>query len=174
MSTPTDIHRVARRVDLEQAPMLDVMGATVQYLTPLDVGQPCVLRGTIPPGVVVPLHSHADPETFLQISGQLEGFVDAADSVGWVPIAPGDIFHIPGDAKHAWRNPAPEPAVTILLTTATLGRFFRDVGTPITPGAATAWPPSIATIQRFIAIAERYGYWNATPAENAEIGLRLG
>ena len=174
MTTPAEARPFAQHVDPAHAPTLDVMGATLQYLTSPDDGQPCILRGTIPPGAIVPLHSHPDAETFLQVSGQLEGFVDAADNPGWVPVQPGDIFHIPGNAKHAWRNPAPEPAVTIVITTATLGRFFGEVGTPIASGSATAWPPSVATIQRFLAIAERYGYWNATPAENAEIGLRLG
>jgi hypothetical protein len=31
------------------------------------------MRGTVPPGVVIPLRSHPDPETFVQIAGDIEG-----------------------------------------------------------------------------------------------------
>ncbi|MER8671192.1 hypothetical protein NKH45_29175 [Mesorhizobium sp. M1156] len=51
----------------------DVLGPVVQFLTPPRDGEPCIMRGTVPPGVVVPLHSHADPETFIQIPGEVEG-----------------------------------------------------------------------------------------------------
>jgi hypothetical protein len=39
--------------------------------------------------------------------------------------------------------------------------------------SAPAGPPSAEAIERFLATAERYGYWNATPEENAEVGLAL-
>jgi len=31
------------------------------------------MRGTLPPGVVIRLRSHPDPETFVQIAGDIEG-----------------------------------------------------------------------------------------------------
>jgi uncharacterized RmlC-like cupin family protein len=34
-----------------------------------------------------------------------------------VTIGPGDIFHVPGNAKHAFRNRSSEPAVAIIVTT---------------------------------------------------------
>jgi quercetin dioxygenase-like cupin family protein len=54
---------------------LELFGPTVEYLTsPQDTQNDfCVLKGTIPPGVFVPLHSHPDTEDFLVISGELEG-----------------------------------------------------------------------------------------------------
>jgi quercetin dioxygenase-like cupin family protein len=153
-------------VDLKRAEALDLMGPTVRFLTPPDGadGAPCVMRGTIPPGVVVPLHSHADPETFLMESGAVEGLRMSADTFDWIPVRPGDVFHVPGDEKHAWRNPSSDdPAVMIIVSTARIGRFFREV----------AGPPSQAVIQRFLETSERYGYWNATPEENAAVGLEL-
>ncbi|AZN99804.1 cupin domain-containing protein [Mesorhizobium sp. M9A.F.Ca.ET.002.03.1.2] len=63
-------------------------------------GEPCVMGGTVPPGVTVPLHSHADPETFIQISGEIEGLSQSPEGFVWVSIRPGDIFHVPGGAKH--------------------------------------------------------------------------
>jgi quercetin dioxygenase-like cupin family protein len=51
--------------------IIEVLGPTIEFLTPLEDedGAPCVMRGTVPPGAVVPLHSHADPETFVVLSG---------------------------------------------------------------------------------------------------------
>jgi quercetin dioxygenase-like cupin family protein len=139
-------------VEPRAADTLDLMGPTVQFLVPPRDGVPCILRGTIPPGSGVPLHSHADPETFLAIAGEIEGLTER----GWVRVFPGDVFHVPGDAKHAWRNLSDEPAVMILVTTATLGRFFTEVAG--------------RSLEDFLASAEDYGYWNATPEENAAVG----
>ena len=75
-------------------------------------------------------------------------------------------------AKHAWRNRSTEPAVSLLVTTAKLGRFLRDVGTRVAPGTApTGAAPAPEALERFLAVAERYGYWNATPEENAHLGI---
>jgi quercetin dioxygenase-like cupin family protein len=108
-------------------------------------GDPCVMRGTIPPGVAVPLHSHADPETFIGISGTMQGVVDGQA----VRVAPGELLHVPGDARHGWHNAGAEPAVAFLISTARMARFFRDV--------------SGATPEEFLAVSARYGYWNAPP-----------
>lgn len=47
--------------------ILDVAGLTVEFLTgPHDAPRDfCVMRGVIPPGAVVPIHSHDSTETFL-------------------------------------------------------------------------------------------------------------
>ena len=128
-------------------------GATIEYLTPVEDGSPCLMRGTIPAGGVVPLHSHADPETFIVLAGEAESYTDG----NWATVAAGDVHHIPGNVRHGWRN-GPEPAVMHLVTTATMARFFREVA---------------ASPEEFLAISERYGYWNATPEENAAIGLTV-
>jgi quercetin dioxygenase-like cupin family protein len=132
---------------------LDLLGATVEFIVPPSDGEPCIMRGAIPPGGIVPLHSHADPETFLMLDGELEGFLDG----GWSRLEPGDVFHVPGGKAHAWRNRSGRAATTLMVSTATLGRFFREVD---------GREP-----EDFLAIADRYGYWNATPEENAAIGV---
>jgi quercetin dioxygenase-like cupin family protein len=151
----------AQLVDPSEAETINVLGPTIEYITAPTGGDhdPCVMRGTIPPGVVVPLHSHPDPETFLVFSGEVEALTFPPDSHRWVPVRAGDFFHVPGDVRHAWRNVAAQPAVMLIVSTAKLGRFFREVADE--------------PLQRFLEIAERYGYWNATPEENAAVGLRL-
>ncbi len=47
----------------------------------------------------------------------------------------------------------------IIVSTATLGRFIVEVAGK--------------SVEEFLAIAERYGYWNATPEENAAVGVQI-
>ena len=79
----------------------------------------------------------------------------------------------PDGAPHAWRNPAGKPSVVA----------DRHRG----PGSAASsprWggrsaqadeerPVHEEQLARFLAVAERYGYWNATPEENAAVGISL-
>jgi quercetin dioxygenase-like cupin family protein len=152
---------------------ITILGPTVQFLTdPADEHAPCIMRGTIPPGVLVPLHSHADPETFFMLSGTIEGLIHTGDGHRWTSIRPGEIFHVPPDAKHGWRNQSREPAVMYIVTTSKLGRFFQEVGVPVQTVVASS-TPSAADIDRFMRTAAKYGYWNATPQENVEVGIVL-
>ena len=96
-----------RLVDPAHLERLEVLGPTIQFVAdPVEESAPCVMRGTIPPGVSVPLHSHADPETLLSLSGELRGLTFRGEDFEWIEIRPGDVFHVPGGAKHAFRNDA--------------------------------------------------------------------
>lgn len=160
-------------VDLDTVETITVLGPTIQFLTqPAEIGDsPCVMRGTIPPGVVIPMHSHPDPETFIAIAGEAEGLNVTRDGVRWERIKPGDVFHVPENARHAWRNQGSAPAVMYLISTARMGRFFQEIGTPVAPGSEPAGPPTPEMLQHFQATAERFGYWNASPQENARVGI---
>ncbi len=87
----------ARLVDVRILEAFDVLGPTIQFLS-ADEGKndPSVVRGIIAPGVVVPLHSHPEPETFIAISGRIEGLKESDGKFGWISIGPGDVFHVPG------------------------------------------------------------------------------
>jgi quercetin dioxygenase-like cupin family protein len=165
----------ARPPDARERDVLDVLGRTVQFLTRAEDGEskPCILRGVIPPGVIVPLHSHTDPETYFPVSGEADALAERAGELNWQRIRPGDVFHVPGNAKHAFRNWSTEPAVMFIVTTPRIGRFFEEVGTPARSQTEPPGPPSRETMRHFRATAERYGYWNATPEENARVGLTV-
>jgi uncharacterized RmlC-like cupin family protein len=152
--------------------VLHVVGARIELLTPLAAADelPCLLRGTIPPGGMAALHSHPDPETFIGIDGQLEGLTRYAHGTAWVPLHAGDIFHVPGDVPHAFRNRTQLPATALIVTTTRLARFFCEVALP--PTAAAETPPSEA-IAAFLETSRRYGHWHGTPRENADIGLSV-
>ena len=162
----------AHLVQPEHLDTIDLLGPTIQFLSsPAETNAPCIMRGTIPPAISIPLHSHADPETFLMLSGIVDGLVVRHEDFEWTRITPGDVFHVPPHAKHAWRNPGRSAAAMIIVTTAKLGRFFQELGKPLKPGVPAA-PPSPEEIQRFLRTSEKYGYWNATQEENARVGIR--
>jgi mannose-6-phosphate isomerase-like protein (cupin superfamily) len=165
----------AHLIDPNAVACLDVLGPTIQLLTPLaaDEATPCLMRGVIPPEGIVPLHSHADPETFILVSGDVEGLSQSAAGFVWLRMQPGDIFHVPGGARHAFRNRSREPAVCTIVSTTRLGRFFERIGVPLATGAGRPTPPSPERIQHFLKVADEFGYWNATPEENAQLGLHL-
>jgi quercetin dioxygenase-like cupin family protein len=173
MEVPMNEEHAAHLVDPEAAETLNVLGPIVRFLAgPAGTDDsPCVMEGTVPPKGVVPLHSHADPEIFLPVSGEIEGLSQADGKSEWVRVTPGTIFHVPANAKHAWRNNAAVPAVVIIVTTARIARFFREIGKPA--GHEPLKPPSEAELAHFQKVSKRYGYWNATPEENASVGIAL-
>ena len=150
--------------------VLDVLGSHIQHLTVLsdaDDGY-CLIRSIFPAGVVVPVHSHSDRETFYILAGELQGLWEDR----WITLGGGDVFDVPGDIKHGWRNVSGAPVSLLLATTMRLGRFLRDIGRPVAtipPG-----PPAPADLQRFVETAHAYGYWLGSPEDNAAVGLSFG
>jgi quercetin dioxygenase-like cupin family protein len=149
--------------------ILDVLGPAIQYLTPLseDDNAYCMLRATVPPGVVVPIHSHADRETFYILAGELEALTE--DS--WQTFTAGEVFDVPGHVKHAFRNMSGEGVLVLVVTTMAMGRFFREVGRPISnvpPGV-----PSRAVIERFKRASLAEGHWLGDAEDNAAVGIAL-
>ena len=149
---------------------LDVLGPRIQHLTALsgaDDGY-CLFRGIFPAGAIVPIHSHADRETFYILDGELQGLRGDC----WVRLVGGDVFDVPGDLRHGFRNLSGAPVSLLFVTTMRMGRFFRDIGRP----AATvpAGPPTPADLQRLFEIAHRYGHWLGSAADNAAVGITLG
>jgi quercetin dioxygenase-like cupin family protein len=152
--------------------VLEVFGPTVDFLTsPRDTSAEfCVIKGTIPPGVSVPLHSHADTEDFVIISGEVEGLRVEGESHDWIEGKAGDFFHVPSSVRHAWRNVSRAPTVVLIITTKKLGRFFQEIGRATAEAAGRV---TLEDLARFAAVSARYGYWNATPEENLRVGIQL-
>lgn len=162
--------RVTKVVKNDEGTVLDLLdGASIETLTPLREGAYCVIRGTIPPRVSVPLHSHADAESFYVLSGEAEALVQTKGGLEWQVLRPGDFIHIPGGTKHAWRNVSDEPTSALITCTARLGRALREMG-HLTSECDTQIP-SQAGIQRLVEISDRYGYWLGSREENAAVGI---
>jgi len=135
------------------------------YLTELaeDDGGHCLILCTVPAGAVVPMHSHADRETFYVISGKM----DALRADRWETLGPGDVFDVRDGIKHAWRNSSPAAATMLCVTTNKLARFLQD----ISPSDDDISPDEQA--QRFLRLVRANGYWLASPEENAAVGLTV-
>jgi quercetin dioxygenase-like cupin family protein len=125
----------------------------------------CVSIATTPPGVVVPLHSHADRETFYILSGEMQGY--DGDAGAWRTLRAGEVFDVTDGLRHAWRNASDAEASMLFVTTNRMARFLREAselkigGTPEDEARA------------FSDLVARYGYWCAGPQENAAIGLTI-
>jgi quercetin dioxygenase-like cupin family protein len=155
--------------------VLDVFGPTLEFLIfpeETDDGAYCMMTGTIPPGVSVPLHSHPDIESFFLVSGAVQVMSQRDRKFEWLDVRPGEFVHVPSNAKHAWRNTSNEPAVQLITTTPKLGRFFQEIGRPVRAGARLP-PPMPDELQHFMQVAAKYNYWIGSPAENAAIGIVL-
>ena len=155
---------------------VDLTGPSVEFLTsPQETGTDfCLLRGVIPPGVSVPLHSHPDTEDFIVISGEGQALRQGTGGYEWIELKAGDHVHVPGNAPHAWRNTAGAPFVSFIITTPKLGKFFQEVGRPIKSTDQPVTPEDIADfVARFQSVAGKFGYWNGTPEENAAVGINL-
>jgi quercetin dioxygenase-like cupin family protein len=166
--------QITQIVEDGQRPALDLPdGNRMEALSPPTEDAYCVMKGMIPPGGGVPLHSHTDAESFYLISGEPEALVQTATGgLEWQRLRPGDFIHIPAGAKHAWRNRSSEPVLALIICTAKLGRALREMA-QITRQNQTQVSPS-AAIPRILEISERYGYWLGSPEENAAVGIALG
>jgi quercetin dioxygenase-like cupin family protein len=164
----------ANKVVERDCETLEVFGPSVQFLIePQSRDEtPCVMKGTIPPGVCVPMHSHAGIEAFYVLSGNVEVLTEEGGKVHWITVGPGDFIQVPSEAKHGFRNGSKDPVVQLITTTSRLGRFFQEIGRSLHRDEI-ARPPFPDEIQSFLKTAERYGYWLATPEENAAVGISL-
>jgi anti-sigma factor ChrR (cupin superfamily) len=53
---------------------------------------PCVIKGTIPPGGSVPIHSHQAIEVFYVLSGNVEVLSEKYGKTHWIAAGPGDFI----------------------------------------------------------------------------------
>ena len=170
MQPEQPISNVIQQIAQEPAHAFDVFGPTVGFLTwPDDVDANfCVMWGVVPPGVTVPVHSHEDAEDFYIIAGTQQVLTHGDHGLEWRDAHAGDYVHVPGGMPHAHRNITDEPAIELVITTARLGRFFQEIGRPVT---SSPQPPTRDDIAHFVAVAAKYGYILGTPEENAAVGI---
>jgi uncharacterized RmlC-like cupin family protein len=112
--------------------VLDVLGPTIEFLTsPQDLDAIyCMMLGTIPPCLSVPLPSHADVESFYVLSGKVQVLSQQGSNFEWLDTIPGTFVQVPGGAKHAFRNRSSEPVVQLITTTRSSADSFRRSGHP--------------------------------------------
>jgi quercetin dioxygenase-like cupin family protein len=136
-----------------------------EYLTEVSNNEVdyCVIRCSLPAGAVVPMHSHAERETFYVLSGNLEALIGDR----WAKLGLGDILDVRDGARHAWRNSSQLSASMICVTTTRLARFLQDIS------ISAAGSSAEEQAQRFLKLVQANGYWLASPEENAAVGLAV-
>jgi quercetin dioxygenase-like cupin family protein len=151
----------------------DIFGVLLQFLvTPEQTGNEISLyRGTMPPGIVIPLHSHDEPEVFYVLEGEVEIYQESEPRQGWSKIGPGETIAIPGHRKHALRNTSSQPVTKILVTQNELYVFFRELAKPFKNQPPA--PPAPEEMQKLFETAAKHHYWMGSPEENAAIGISL-
>jgi quercetin dioxygenase-like cupin family protein len=151
---------------------IDFLGPTIEFLTSPEDEQNefCVQKAIIAPGGFVPLHSHADIEDFVVLSGELQVLRRNAQGDEWITAKAGDYIHVPGGVPHAWRNVGSLPLVNLVIATRRLGQFLLEAGRPAVAAHQSVTPEDVARLANAVA---RYGYWMATPEENAAVGIRF-
>ena len=82
----------------------------------------------------------------------------------WTEVHAGDYVQVPQDVRHAHRNVSGEPLIELVITTARLGRWFQEAGTPLTDAPRQ---PTREDLARLIAVSAKYGYWLGSPEEIA-------
>ena len=163
---------IARHVDGEaDNRTFDVGGTTLEFVTPPDGdGDFCVMRGVIPPGGIVPLHSHDDSEMFFVLSGTQRVLIEGPAGLEWHDVQAGDCVQVGRGAPHAWRNDSAEPVIDLIVATRRLGRFFQELGKPV---IGDPEPPTAADLARLVALSAEYGYWLGSPEQNAAVGIEV-
>ena len=134
-------------------------GNVLEFLATPDQARAeiCLIRATMPPGAVVPLHSHSDSdaELFYILEGSIESFLFKDGTPEWTNVGVGDVVAIPGNTKHAWRNTSGFPATVIVVTTSRMYAFFRELTKPFDPDQLAS-PPTREDIQQIFDVAARY------------------
>jgi quercetin dioxygenase-like cupin family protein len=150
--------------------VLDLKGPTLEFLTSEDYSV-CVMKGVIPAGSSVPLHSHEDAETFYVLSGEAHLFLESGTGFAQQTLRQGDFVQIPSAAKHAWHNRSQRPFEVLNTVTPRLGRALREMGRPVADANGRFTPQE--DVRRLVEVSTRYGYWLGTPEENAQLGISL-
>jgi uncharacterized RmlC-like cupin family protein len=88
----------------------------------------------------------------------------------WRDAQAGDYVQVAGGMPHAHRNISDEPAIELVITTARLRRFFREIARPITSSPQAPTPDEL---DRYVAVAAQYGYILGTPEGNAAVGIGI-
>lgn len=125
-----------------------VVADRVRFLGGLPGSHLELIEVEVPPGSGVPPHTHASPEMFYMVEGELTVCQLAADGPPTEMIAgPGSVIRIASMAVHGYSNNSHAPVRMLVLTERAMTDFFRDIGTA-EPQAEPDFPRLAAAMQR--------------------------
>ena len=127
------------------------------------------MRGVIPPGAVVPIHSHDDAEAFYILAGTEQVLTQGTDGLEWNDARAGDYIDVPPGTPHAHRMSLPIQPSTCSSRRRAWDDSFNTSASP----PRTLQPPSAEDVAHFIATSVRSGSTLGTPEENKAPGIDL-
>ncbi|MDW6023162.1 cupin domain-containing protein [Mesorhizobium sp. BAC0120] len=127
-----------------------VVGDRIRFLGGLAGSNLEVLEVEIPPGSGTPPHSHASPELFYVIDGEVTiRHFAAGKPPTAVSAGAGTSVRIDGHAPHNYANESGKPARMLVLIEPSMTAFFREIG--------TAEPQATPDFARIGAAMRRHG-----------------
>jgi quercetin dioxygenase-like cupin family protein len=118
-------------------------------------GKYAMWEAIVPPGGGPPPHVHSREEEGFYI---LEGEITLQIGDKRLLANAGMFANMPVGTPHSFKNERGRPAkMLISVAPAGLEKMFFEFGVPVAPGATTAPPLTHAEIERFLAVAPRYG-----------------
>ena len=144
-----------------------MLGGPLELVASIEApaGDAVLLRSRMAPGATVPLHSHADPECFLVLEGEIDAFAD--DGRGWRTMTTGSSISMENGIAHALL--AGDAGADLLITTNhRLAEFFRKAQHTGGDGPS-AGPPGAEDVAHVVEVAKAYGYWMASPDEHSAV-----
>jgi len=146
----------------QRSGMRDIFGPLLDLSSAPGDSEFAVIPSIAPAGLVVPLHSHGERETMVIVEGTLTAWLDGS----WRTYGPGQIVDVAPNRPHALRNDGLDEVAMVLVTTSRMARFFQEISLPQAEAAMTS-----ERLTHFAETAAKYGFWTASPAEQAAIGI---
>jgi mannose-6-phosphate isomerase-like protein (cupin superfamily) len=118
-------------------------------------GRYALWEAIVPPGGGPPPHVHSrEEEGFYILDGEITFVVGDQRIVARA----GTFTNIPVGSVHTFKNETKRPAkMLISVAPAGLEQMFFEAGQPVAPGTTAAPPPTKEDIDKFLAVAPRYG-----------------
>lgn len=103
-----------------------------------------------PPGAGTPPHTHASPELFAVVEGQLTVRSFGPEGVTTIRLNPGESAAVSSMEPHNYANEGDKPVRFLVMLDDSMIAFFRDVGrdTPLAPGEMPDFPAIAAAMAR--------------------------
>src|ERR1700761_6553673 len=133
--------RSAAEEGLGVGDLIDMMGARFELVARIGAHKSDIVlfRTPMAPGKLVPLHSHADPERFYLLEGEIEVFV-VDDAAKWRTINAGRSILLANGVKHAVRNQTEKTADIVLATNNRFASFLAQAGRRVKPDTVFSAP----------------------------------
>lgn len=137
----------------EAADTLWVVCDRIRFLGEIPGTTLALVEVEVPPGSGTPPHTHASPEVFRVLSGEVTFGLFASTPPREVVAGPGTVVTVPGGAPHNYRNAGRQPATVLVVLDHSMVAFFRDLGRREPPPDL---PPSETELAAVLAACARH------------------